>query len=110
MSAQVDSLLALCGVSASQGQVLVVQREGVVVGVAVLRLSAQDAEVLALATEPNHRHRGVGRLLVRDMARRARIAGCSRLRVRLKRSDDAAIGFFAHLGFEDSHVAYDLSL
>jgi GNAT superfamily N-acetyltransferase len=110
MSAQAESLLALCGASTRDGQVLLVQREGFVLGVAVLRLAAPDAEIVALVTDPNHRHRGVGRLLIRDMARRARIAGCSRLRIRLPRSDDAATAFFARLGFEDTHVAFDLPL
>lgn len=110
MSAQAESLLTLCGASVRDGLVLVVQREGLVLGVGVLRLAPPDAEIVALVTDPNHRHRGVGRLLVRDMARRARIAGCSRLRVRLARSDDAPLAFFSRLGFEDTHVAFDLSL
>lgn len=110
MSAQAESLLALRGASVRDGQVIVVQREGVVLGVAVVRLLSPDAELVALVTDPNHRHRGVGRLLVRDLARRARIAGCTRLRVRLPRSDDAALAFFVRLGFEDTHVAFDLPL
>ena len=110
MSAQAESLLALCGASVRDGQVLIVQREGFVLGVAVLRITSPDAEIVALVTEPNSRHRGVGRLLIRDMVRRARIAGCSKLRIRLPRSDDAALAFFARLGFEDTHVAFDLSL
>lgn len=110
MSAQAESLLALCGASVRDGQVLIVQREGLVLGVGVLRLAAPDAEIVALVTDPNHRHRGVARRLVREMARRARIGGCERLRVRLARSDDAPMAFFARLGFEDTHVAFDLSL
>ncbi|MBL8920904.1 MAG: GNAT family N-acetyltransferase [Myxococcaceae bacterium] len=110
MGAQAESLLALCGASVRDGQVLIVQRAGVVLGVGVLRLAAPDAEIVALVTDPNYRHHGVGRLLVREMARRARVAGCARLRVRLRRSDDAPLAFFARLGFEDTHVAFDLPL
>jgi GNAT superfamily N-acetyltransferase len=107
---QTEALLAMCGVRPGDGLVLVVQREGQLLGAGVVRLLAPDAEIVALVTEPNHRHRGVGRLLIREMARRARIAGCSRLRVHLPRSDDAPLSFFARLGFEDTHLAFDLRL
>lgn len=110
MSAQAESLLALCGASVREGQVLVVQREGLVLGVGVLRVAPPDAEILALVTDPNHRHRGVARLLIREMGRRARSGGCERLRIRLPRSDDSAHAFFLRLGFEDTHLAFDLSL
>lgn len=110
VSAQVDSLLGLCGVRADAGQVLVVVRGDEVLGVGVLRLDGRDAEVVGLVTDPNHRHRGIGRQLVRDMALRARRAGCLRLRVRLARTDDATAAFFRALGFDDTHVALDLEL
>lgn len=110
MSAQVDSLLGLCGVRADAGQVLVVVRGDEVLGVGVLRLDGRDAEVVGLVTDPNHRHRGIGRQLVRDMALRARRAGCLRLRVRLARTEDATAAFFRALGFDDTHVALDLEL
>ena len=107
---QTEALLAMCGARFGDGLVLVVQREGQLLGAGVVRLLAPDAEIVALVTEPNHRHRGVGRLLIREMARRARVAGCSRLRVHLPRCDDAPLSFFERLGFEDTHVAFDLRL
>ncbi|MEW5739762.1 MAG: GNAT family N-acetyltransferase [Myxococcota bacterium] len=110
MSAQVDSLLGLCGVRADAGQVLIVVRDDEVLGVGVLRIDGVDAEVVGLVTEPSHRHRGIGRQLVREMESRARRAGCHRLRVRLSRTADAAAGFFRALGFDETHVALDLEL
>jgi GNAT superfamily N-acetyltransferase len=110
VSAQVDSLLGLCGVRADAGQVLVVVRDDEVLGVGVLRIEGVDAEVAALVTDPNHRHRGVGRQLVREMALRSKRAGCLRLRVRLARTDDATAAFFRAMGFDDTHVALDLEL
>ena len=110
VSAKAEGLLALCGASAREGTVLVAQEAGEVLGVAVLRLAAPDGEILALVTDPNVRHRGIGRRLVEEMARRARVAGCTRLRVRLSRTDDATTGFFRALGFDDTHVALDLPL
>lgn len=105
-----EALLAMCGERPGDGLVLVVQREGQLLGAWVVRLHAPDAEIVALVTRPNHRHRGFGRLLIREMARRARIAACSRLRLHLPRRDDAPRSFFARLGVEDTHLAFDLRL
>lgn len=109
LEAQAESLLASVGSSRDDGLVLVVQREGTVLGVCVVRLT-RDAELLALVTEPNHRQRGVGRRLLAEAVRRARAAGSRRLRVRLPTTFDAAATFFRHLGFEETHLALDLSL
>lgn len=103
-------LLQQCRRALDEGTVLLAQDAGAVVGVAVLRLDPRAAEIRALVTEPTLRHRGIGRVLVLEMARRARAAGCERLRIHLARSDDAAVGFFLALGFEDTHVALDLVL
>lgn len=108
--AQAQALLELCGARLTDGVVLVISRERTVLGVCVVRLQAPDAELVALVTDPNARHRGVGRRLVLESVRRARIAGCSRLRVRLPRVNDAAFAFFRRLGFDDTHVAFDLTL
>jgi ribosomal protein S18 acetylase RimI-like enzyme len=103
-------LLALCGQRWREGTVLVAQEGDEVLGVAVLQLGARHAEILALVTDPNFRHRGVGRQLVLEMSKRARRAGCELLRVRLPKSDDGAVGFFRGLGFDDTHLALDLAL
>lgn len=107
---QAEALLALCGQALPQGTVLVAQTTDEVVGVAVLRLQPGEAEIVALATDPNHRHRGVGRELVVEMSRRARAAGCTLLRVRVPKREDAAVAFFRALRFDDTHLALDLSL
>ncbi len=110
LQGQVEALLEQCRPALRDGTVLLAQAEGQVVGVAVLRLGAPEAEIRALVTDPNFRHKGAGRTLVAEMTRRARAAGCERLRIHLPRSDDAAHGFFRALGFEDTHVALDLVL
>jgi ribosomal protein S18 acetylase RimI-like enzyme len=109
-SEQAEALLTLCGVQPRAASALVVQHEGVVLAVATYRLDGPDAELLALVTEPNHRHRGLGRRLVLEVARRARLAGCRCVRVRVPRVDDAAVAFFRRLGFDDPQVALDLAL
>lgn len=110
LRAQAEALLGLVGSRLDEGVVLVVVREGQVVGACVTRVCGADAELLALVSEPNHRHRGVGRRLIAECVRRARVAGCRRLRVRLPRVHDAPAAFFLHLGFEETHLALDLSL
>ena len=105
-----ESLLSLCGGTVREGTVLIAQEGDELLGVAVLRLHAGEAEILSLVTDPNHRHRGVGRQLVLEMSRRARLAKCSVLRVRISRTDDGVLGFFRGLGFDDTHVALDLVL
>lgn len=105
-----ESLLSLCGGTVREGTVLIAQEGDELLGVAVLRLHAGEAEILSLVTDPNHRHRGVGRQLVLEMSRRARLAKCTVLRVRISRTDDCVLGFFRGLGFDDTHVALDLVL
>lgn len=110
MNEKARALLSLCGQSTREGTVLIAQEGDELLGVAVLRLGDPHAEILALVTDPNARHRGVGRLLVLEMSRRARVAGCSLLRVRVSKTDDGVLGFFAALGFDETHLALDLPL
>ena len=107
---QVEALLQSHGLERGEGTALVAMEHEAVVGVAVLRLAGRDGEVVALVTDARHRHRGIARTLVLEMKRRARDAGCQRLRVRLSQQRDAAITFFLALGFEQTHLALDLSL
>ena len=76
-----EALLSLCGATLREGTVLIAQEGEELLGVAVLRLHAGEAEILSLVTDPNHRHRGVGRQLVLEMSKRARLAGCTRLSI-----------------------------
>ena len=60
MSAQVDSLLGLCGVRADAGQVLIVVRDDEVLGVGVLRIAApgmQRSIILTIEAESPSRAR-----------------------------------------------------
>ncbi|MGV3624342.1 MAG: GNAT family N-acetyltransferase [Archangium sp.] len=110
VNAQAEALLSLGGWNVREGTVLVVQRADEVLGVGLLRLGVRDAEVLTVITDLNHRHRGVGRSLVLEMMRRAKLAGCRRLHVRFSLVDDAAAGFFRAMGFEVTQVTLDLAL
>ncbi|MDX2014575.1 MAG: GNAT family N-acetyltransferase [Myxococcaceae bacterium] len=109
-SEQAEALLALCGVTSRPASALVIQHDGVVLAVASYRLEPPEAALLALVTEPNHRHRGLGRRLLLEVARRARLVGCRCVRAHVRRADDAAIAFLHRLGFEELTVALDLRL
>src|SRR3954466_9835736 len=89
-----ESLLSLCGATLREGTVLIAQEGDELLGVGVLRLYAGDAEILALVTDPNHRHRGTGGQLVLERVKRARQSRCTLLRVRISRTDDGVVGFF----------------
>ncbi len=107
---QAEALLSLSGQRLREGTVLIAQEGEELLGVAVLKLSGGEAEIVSLVTDPNHRHRGVGRQLVLEMCKRARLAGCGVLRVRIAKTDDGVLGFFRGLGFDDTHLALDLAL
>jgi ribosomal protein S18 acetylase RimI-like enzyme len=103
-------LLSLVGASPREGAVLVAQIGEEVVGAALFRIVHGETELLALVTDPNHRHRGIGRKLVFEVSLRARANGCARVRVRIAKADDAALAFFRGLRFDETHVALDLAL
>lgn len=69
----------------------------------------------ALATSPNCQRRGVGRMLVTEVERRARTAGCSRMEISSGRraGREAAHRFYPSLGYADScahHAVYEKEL
>jgi ribosomal protein S18 acetylase RimI-like enzyme len=49
------------------GEEFVIGRDGVPIGYIIYRLSKQKIEIIRLATAPDARRRGVGRLLVSEM-------------------------------------------
>lgn len=92
--------------------VLLAERGGALVGLAVLQVDAGlhgevAARLSCLMTDANHRHAGVGRRLVDEAARLARIEGCGALFVRAPNAEDALAAFYAALGFEQTHVTFD---
>jgi GNAT superfamily N-acetyltransferase len=96
--------------------VLVAELDGEVLGLAVLELvhplhtGAPEGVLTALVTEANSRHRGVARLLLADVARRARQAGAVRLYLRSHRRRDDAHAFYRALGFDETHLTFDRAL
>jgi len=97
-------------------RVVVAELDGDVVGLAVLELihplheAAPEGVLTALVTEANARHKGVARVLLADVARRARQAGAQRLTLRCHRRRDDAHAFYRALGFDETHLTFDRAL
>jgi ribosomal protein S18 acetylase RimI-like enzyme len=60
--------------------------------------------VHAFFVAPEHRHRGLGRLLVNALSRRARGAGLTGVRLRVACTNTAAIHFYLQCGFAIERV------
>ena len=71
---------------------------------------APSAQLTALVTDRAARRHGVGRALTRAAADIARDAGCEKLYVRTNRRRQESPPFYRSLGFEDTHLTFDLPL
>ena len=69
-----------------------------------------SAQLTALVTDRAARRHGVGRALTRAAAEIAREAGCEKLYVRTNRRRQESPPFYRSLGFEDTHLTFDLPL
>lgn len=69
-------------------------------GFILIRVVADEAEILTLAVRPAARRRGLGARLTADAAARARALGATRLFLEVAEDNPAARGLYAALGFE----------
>ncbi|MBI5432762.1 MAG: GNAT family N-acetyltransferase [Planctomycetes bacterium] len=76
------------------------ERDGVPVGYAWYELFGGDGYVRHVVADPSVRRAGVGRALMRELARRFRAAGCSRWRLNVKSENSAAITLYRACGME----------
>ncbi|HSP19696.1 MAG TPA: GNAT family N-acetyltransferase, partial [Myxococcaceae bacterium] len=68
------------------------------------------AQLTALVTDRAARRHGVGRALTHAAAAVARAAGCEKLYVRTNRRRQESPPFYRSLGFEETHLTFDLPL
>ncbi len=71
---------------------------------------APSAQLTALVTDRAARRHGGGRALARAAAEIARTAGCEKLYVRTNRRRQESPPFYRSLGFEETHLTFDLPL
>lgn len=69
-------------------------------GFILIRVVADEAEILTLAVRPAARRRGLGARLTAGAAARARALGATRLFLEVAEDNAAARGLYAALGFE----------
>ena len=69
---------------------VVADADGTVVGYAGLDVAGDVADVMTVATAPTHQRKGIGRLLLDDLVRRAVEHGCEALLLEVRADNDAA--------------------
>ena len=74
--------------------------DGSVVGYAGLDVSGDVADVMTVATAPTQQRKGIGRLLLDDLVRRAVGHGCEALLLEVRADNDAARNLYERNGFE----------
>jgi len=70
------------------------------IGFCLLRVAADEAELLTLAVAASHRRRGGGRALLQAAIDRARSAGAKSLFLEVEAGNAAARALYAQLGFQ----------
>ena len=83
---------------------LIVARAPAVIGFCNFWLVAGELHVLAIATHPDRRRAGIGKLLLDRAIADARAAGCALATLEVRRGNDAAIALYERCGFATVHV------
>lgn len=82
----------------------VATHEDAVIGYGIVMLAAGEAHVLNLCVSPEFQHRGIGRKLLRHLARRAQMADIDMILLEVRRSNQAAIDLYHSEGFHELGV------
>ncbi|GAA2496251.1 ribosomal protein S18-alanine N-acetyltransferase [Terrabacter carboxydivorans] len=80
--------------------VVAVTPEGTISGYAGLDVSGGVADVMTIATAPHHQGRGIGRVLLSELVRRATAHGVEALLLEVRADNDAARRLYDRAGFE----------
>lgn len=81
---------------------LVATVAGEVVGFAVASLVAPEAELENIAVSPEAQRRGIGRLLLSELAGELKQSGIETLHLEVRISNSAAIGLYKSSGFNET--------
>lgn len=80
--------------------VVAVTPDGTISGYAGLDVSGDVADVMTIATAPGHQGRGIGRVLLDELVRRATAHGVEALLLEVRADNDAARRLYDRAGFE----------
>lgn len=70
-----------------------------VVGFILMRALADEAEILTIAVDPNHRRKSIGRILLDESILEARTRGASEMFLEVAQNNDAALALYTACGF-----------
>lgn len=73
--------------------------EGALTGFAVFWFLGEEAELLRIAVSPDHRHKGLGKTLLRQGLDFAKDSGCEGMSLEVEQGNQAAIALYQALGF-----------
>lgn len=85
----------------------VYEKDGIMLGYAVLMLAVDEAELLDIAIAAQHQRRGWGRNLLEEMMVLARRHDMRRMVLEVRASNAAAIGLYRRAGFADIGLRRD---
>lgn len=72
---------------------------GIVRGFVIVRVAADEAEILTIAVAASWRKRGIGRAILADAFRQAAEAGARAMFLEVGEDNEAALALYRHLGF-----------
>jgi len=78
---------------------LVAERQGRVIGFAVLLVAADEAELESIAVAQQVHRQGIGRLLLEHLTKLAQADQLSRMLLEVRASNERAIGFYTGTGW-----------
>jgi ribosomal protein S18 acetylase RimI-like enzyme len=79
---------------------LVAESEGTVVGTVMGGYDGHRGWVYSLAVLPQHRRRGIGTALVRELEARLSARGCLKVNLQVRASNASVVAFYKHLGYD----------
>jgi ribosomal protein S18 acetylase RimI-like enzyme len=79
---------------------LVAESEGNIVGTVMGGYDGHRGWVYSLAVLPQHRRRGIGTALVRELELRLLARGCLKVNLQVRASNAIVVAFYEHLGYD----------
>jgi ribosomal-protein-alanine N-acetyltransferase len=77
----------------------VAEESGIVCGLIIFRIMADEAEILNLAVDSNSRRRGIGSRLISESITACKAAGVKSIYLEVRYSNEAARSFYSRMGF-----------
>jgi ribosomal protein S18 acetylase RimI-like enzyme len=86
------------------GGMLVLEAGNRLAGAVMAGYDGHRGWVNYLAVDPAYQRRGLGRLLMDEAERRLRAAGCPKVNLQVRTSNEHAVAFYRHLGYNIDDV------